>query len=170
MAKIKYILQGDPPQNRIMQFYLNSFRKRLDKTESRKRLLLAHIINLCYILIIFKYGISLVIDFDYEIKLYLYDLSMILGGIERYNKIFFICVWILGLITNFKFHLSCDPNIKQLLELFDEMSAKNKLFVNISDEYDYHIQNKVCKLTKILYKGMNIILIELGKFQIYFLS
>ena len=95
MVRVKNIVQDPLPQNRIMEFYLNSFRKRLDRNESFKIILLAHFFTFGYIFLLIKYGISLVIDFDYEIKLYLYDLSVIIGGIPKYNKIYLIFVWIL---------------------------------------------------------------------------
>ena len=55
---------------------------------------------------------------------------------------------------NFKFHLSSDPNVKQLLELFVEMNAKNRLFVNIFNENNNQIQKKLSKVTKLLYKAV----------------
>ena len=164
-TRVKAMVQDHPPHNRIIEFNLNGFRKRLDKTERRKILLLAHIINLSYLFMIFKYGISLIIDFDFEIKLYLYDLSVILGGIPKYNVIYLIFVWILGLFMNFKFHLSSDKNVKQLLEIFDGICGQNKIFINISDNY-YYIQKKLSKVTKLLYKGINIIIITFSEFKI----
>ena len=162
MSESSVLAHIKPPHNFIIDFYLNSFQKRLLNTESHKNLLIGFILKFCYILIISKYCLSLVIDFDYEIKLYLYDLSVILGGIPKYNTIYFLFVCILGLFLNIKFQLSCDQNFWELLQIFDEINGLNRINIFYPFSNDIN-QRKLTSFTKMAYKFMNISVVVLSK-------
>ena len=75
--------------NVVIEWYLRHFEKRLKSEESFKFLFLAHLSTIAYILLIIKYSLNLYFSFDYEIKLCLYDVSVLFGGISKYNTIYF---------------------------------------------------------------------------------
>ena len=69
--------------NFIIDFYLDSFNRRLRNRESKTRIGISYMFSVFYCLLIIKYGLNLFIDFDYETRLILFDLSLFFGGLEK---------------------------------------------------------------------------------------
>ena len=141
--------------NFIIDSYLKSFEKRVGYyNNNNKNLLLGgKILTFIYLLLLLKYSLNLFIDFDYEIKLYLYDLSVIFGGIPKFNTIYLIFVWIFALTLNFKFRLSKDKNFSEVSAVFDVISDR-KLFK--AHRSDFKHANKLIRFTKLIYRATNV--------------
>ena len=163
---IRRVVKEEPPRHFLVDSCLKNYRKRLEGNKSLKNLFIAYIIGFCYILMIIKYSLSLFIEFDYEMKLYLYDLSVIIGGIPKYNTIFLIFAFILGLFLNIKFRLKTDNNFRQISDIFDDISDRKRVFIDIQHLNNNLFHKRLTKFTKLVYNLVDINIISLGKFFI----
>ena len=165
--KIMKKFKSQTTENFLIDFYLKRFQKRYENNETTKTIIIYYLMNLCFVLMLFKYVLCLFVRFDYQTSLYLYDLSVLLGGIPRYNLILMICVWILGLYLNIKFTSKPDKSYLEFSKLFDLISGRNHMLWTLLDENENRILNKVTVFVRYIYKLINISFFSFGKFFIF---
>ena len=131
----------------LINLYLD---KSTQNTIKKKRLkFLFYLLSFDYIITICKYLLTLFFDFSYETNLLLYDLSILLGGIPKFNRIFIICIFVFGLSLCVRFHLANNQQINAITETFDLIDGRRKV---LYDYKDIEIIDKLNKLSKITYK------------------
>lgn len=150
--------------NVIIDLYLKNFEKRLKNKESFKSVFFAKFSAFLYVFMIIKYGLNLFIPMSNEMKLYLFDLSVILGGVPKYNTIYLICVWVLGLFMNFKLHFSKDQNFIEFSLAFGLISGRNRMILVLFNEANNKIVDKLIRFARFNYKLFNYACIQFGKF------
>ena len=139
------------PLKRIKKFILNNsliniyLDNSAQKTAKQRKLRILLIFN--YIIIIFKYVLSLFIGFNNETNLLLYDLSILLGGIPDFNKVFIICIFVFGLCLRLKFDLAQGMDV--IIQTFDLINDRKRV---LYDYNDIEIVDKINKFSKIIYK------------------
>ena len=162
--KIMKAVKSQTPENFLIDFYLKRFQKRYENNETTKTIIIYYLMNLCFVLILFKYVLCLFVRFDYQTSLYLYDMAAIIGGIPRYNSIYLICVWILGLYLNIKFTSKPDKNYLEFSKILDQISGRKSIFWKLLDNNEKTIINKLTLFVRYLYKLLDISIVSFGKF------
>jgi hypothetical protein len=76
--------------NYFIDNYLNQLRKRLENVKNPN--FKDYLLVLLYLFNVFKYILLLSVKFDYETRILLYDTSLFLGGVEKYNKIIILLI------------------------------------------------------------------------------
>ena len=115
-------------RNNLIDFYLNCFDRRVKRKESSKLLSVGYVLAFIDILIIIKYVLTLFVKFNYQARLYLFDMSIFFGGIPKYISVNLCLTWIIGLIITFKFHMSKDLNFKDILLVFNFINHNHDNF------------------------------------------
>ena len=110
----------------VIDFYLDCFERRIYNREKFIIVLINYVFMVFYLILFIKYSLSLFIEFDYEIKLYSFDLSLLYGGIYEFNNIFLLLSAILGISLNLKFHHSKEPVNLLWIQLFNFIRGKNR--------------------------------------------
>ena len=114
-----------------------------------------------YILLLINYSINIIIDFTYDTKLILFNMSIFFGGIQVYTSMTFIFALIFGLALNYKFRLS-DPNTMTILtQLFESWKLIDKTSYN--HEFNSPIVSKMNTLLRVCFKMLNTFIISFGK-------
>ena len=150
-------INKDISKNYLINFYLDNSDQR--RAKNRKFRILFYLMIFNYIIIIFKYVVSLFIGFNNETNLLLFDLSILLGGIPKFNKIFVICIFVFGLTFRLKFYLVNDQGVDIINQTFDLMEEHQK----VHDYKDIEIIDKLNKFAKIIYKLFYTSLMTLGE-------
>ena len=145
-----------------MDSCLASIERRAKSQQKFKNQMFFYFSTIIYITVILKYTFSLFIDFSYETKLLLFDLSILLGGIPKFNKIFIICFLTHGLSMNMKFHLVKEKNYAHLAHLIHQINGRGKALTNTTDN---QIVNNLYRFVKIVYKLVNTSVITFGEFS-----
>jgi len=78
----------------FINYYFNSLNRRLD---ANKGLLVRdYLIMFSSFILSLKFFMMLFIEFDYETRLILFDISLFFGGIQKYNTLIFFLGFLLG--------------------------------------------------------------------------
>ena len=149
-------------KNVIIDFYLDCFERRIRNNENFMYVLVNRIVQIFYFLLIIKYSLSLFIEFNYEMKLYLFDLSLLFGGIYKYNNLFLLLTFIFGLTLNFKFHSSKDPDMRIWLRVFEFIRGPRQRsnFRNLGHQN----LEKLIRFSHFIYKFFGLVYVILRKF------
>ena len=151
--------------NFIIDFYLDEFRKRRE-SKSFKHLIIQSINYFTLIsklICIFALSLSFILKLKYETKLYLFDISMFFGGIEKYNRIMFILCLVFGFVLNIKLRLKKTDGIEEWTQLFQLIRSRVRpLF--LAKDSDYTLLYKVIRAARIIYPLFTIVYISSSKF------
>ena len=151
----------------VIDFYLDGFERRIDNREKFIIVLINNVFKLFYIILLIKYSLNLFNEFDYEINLYSFDLSLLYGGIYEFNNIFVLLSLTFGISLNLKYRHSKDPVNLVWIELFNFIRGKNRLpekrltFRNL----DHQDMSKLIRLSRISYNFFGFIYSILRKYK-----
>ncbi len=163
MSEIKQkVIQVD---NYFVNNYLNHLNRRLEI--NKKPQLIDCLIMCLYLFNIFKYILLLFEKFDYETRILFYDMTLILGGLERYLKIILISTYIMGFCLHGMLYFNSSKksmNWSQLFEMIRGNVFPSKLGLEISDK---PIVDKLRIRASLIYKIINIVLIVYRKKILY---
>lgn len=149
----------------LVDIYLNSFHRRFEKREEKLIILFNYfVIFLCLVFLI-EFSLGLIIDFKYETKLYIFDITMFFGGIEKYNKIFCFFSVFLGFILVLKLRINAKQDTKEWMKLFETMRTTTRPTFLVEEE-EKQILEKVIKFAKPFYKLIDISFVNLGKIKL----
>jgi hypothetical protein len=157
---------SDEPQNKsqvnnyFIDKYLNQLSKRLenDKNPNFKDYLFV----LLYLFNVFKYILLLSVKFDYETRILLYDVSLFMDGIEKYNKIFILLINVFGLSLSKMFSFTQSKELMEWTQLF-EMIRGNVPSLKLGFEpKEKRVVDKFRNMASNVYKILNLSLLIFG--------
>ena len=150
-----------PVKNALVDFYLDGFKRRERNKQKQYITIVNYLTLLAYIISIVKY-LSYFFPSTKRTKLILFDLSLLFGGIEIYNRIYMFFALILGLVMNIELRLSTKKTTREWSQVFEMTRSRvTQVFVRAKLEND--ILMKMIKITSLIYKVMNMIVGFLGK-------
>ena len=159
-------LQNNYVNNFLIDYYLDCITRRHER--NRIKYLIIQSINyftlISHLVCIFKFSLSFIIELKYETKLYFFEISMFLGGIEKYNKLFLIFVEIFAMVLNLKLRLNKTKGIEEWTQLFQLIRSRVKPFILVRGR-DNSILIKILKAAKVLYPLLTVSYIFSGESQ-----
>ena len=153
----------DPVKNVLIDFYVDHIKKQSIGQQKLKINLIFYSIALIYLSQLTKYFANLFIKMDYQTKLLLVDGSVLLGGIEKFNAIYIICLLSFGLAMTIHFHLAHIDNIEILLHIYNLIALPIE---SSSDSKQNDLVNRLRKFTKTIYRIFSFSFIFFGKISI----
>jgi hypothetical protein len=142
----------------FINYYFNSLNRRL--YANKRPLIRDYLIIVLYYIQCLKHFMILFIEFDYEIRLIQFDLSLFIGGIEKYNTIICILGCLLGAYLHKLLYLVSPKDLIWIKLLY---SSKEEIPQNV-DIREKLIYNKVFSMSRILYKILDLAIVSWGKF------
>jgi hypothetical protein len=141
----------------FINYYFNSLNRRL--YANKRPLIRDYLIIVLYYIQCLKYFMMLFIEFDYEIRLILFDFSLFIGGIEKYNTIICILGYLLAAYLHKLLYLKSSKHVIwiKLLYLSKEEIPQN---VDIREKLIY---KRVFSMSRILYKILDLAIVSWGK-------
>jgi hypothetical protein len=91
-------LKLNPVNNYFIDNYLNYLNRKLESY--RKHYFIDYIIISIYLFNVFKNILLLFKKFDYETRILVFDVSLFVGGVEKYNKLILLLINIMGIRLN----------------------------------------------------------------------
>jgi hypothetical protein len=157
---------SNKPQNKsqvnnyFIDDYLNQLRKRLENVENPN--FKDYLFVFLYLLNVFKYILLLSVEFDYETRILLYDMSLFLGGVEKYNKIIILLINVMGLSLSQLFYLTQSKELMDWTKLF-EMIRGNVPSLKLGFEpKERQVVEKFRNIAFNVYKILNISILIYG--------
>jgi hypothetical protein len=137
--------------------YSKSLNKRL---AGNKRLLIRDLlIIISYYILSLKFFMMLFIEFGYETRLILFDFSLFIGGIEKYNTFILILVCLLGAYLHKLLYLVLPTDL-----VWSKLLCLNEKQISHSlDRREILINKKVFSRSRIIYKIIDLTLVCFGK-------
>src|ERR1700761_8660886 len=137
-------------KNFLIDFYLDGFKKRRQKREKKVIVLINYFTLISHFVCVFNYCFTYSMKLKYETRLLLFDISMFMGGIEKYQKMLIIFTCILGIALNIRLRLTVTKHVTIWNQLFEMIRSKVRpLF--ITKNSDNEVLNKLVKWARILY-------------------
>jgi hypothetical protein len=146
--------------NYFVDNYLNQLRKRLENVKNHN--LKGYLFVLLYLFNVFKYILLLSVKFDYETRILLCDISLFLGGVEKYNKIIILLINVMGLSISKMFSFTQSKELMEWTQLF-EMIRGNVPSLELGFEpKEKPVVDKFRNIALNVYKILNISLLIYG--------
>ncbi len=143
----------------FIKYYFNSLIKRLDG--NKKLLITDYLIIYSYYILCLKYFMMLFIEFDYETRLILFDISLFIGGIEKYNS--FVCI--LGFLLGTNFHKLLYSVSQRDLIWIKLLYMSNEGIPQNLDRKEKLMYIKIFSRSRIIYKILDLAIVSFGKFS-----
>jgi hypothetical protein len=143
----------------FINYYFNSLNKRMDG--NKKLLITDYLIIYSYYILCLKYFMMLFIEFDYETRLILFDLSLFMGGIQKYDL--FVCI--LGFILGTKFYILLYSVSQRDLIWIKLLYMSNEGIPQNLDRREKLIYRKTFSISRIIYKIIDLAIMSFGKFS-----
>jgi hypothetical protein len=143
----------------FVKYYFNSLIKRLDR--NKELLIVDYLIIYSYYILCLKYFMMLFIEFDYETRLILFDFSLFIGGIEKYDSV----VCILGFLLGTNFHKLLYVGSQRDLIWIKLLCISSKGIPQNLDRREKLIYRKIFSRSRIIYKILDLAIVSFGKFS-----
>ena len=125
-----------------------------------KKFLFFNCLAFIYLIIILKYSLNLYINFDFKTKLLLYDLSPLLGGVQKFNNILLICVLVFGFSFVNKYHLGKKKNLTGITKIIEIIGGTRWILFKPQIMQIYKPLNKFAMM---LYRLLNLSVLFFGE-------
>jgi hypothetical protein len=143
-----------PVNNYFIDNYLNQLRARLETVKNPN--FKDYLFVFLYMFNILKYILLLSVKFDYETRILLYDASLFLGGVEKYNKIIILLINVMGLSITKMFYFTQSKELMEWTQLF-EMIRGNVPSLKLGFEpHEKPVVDKFRNIAFNIYKILNI--------------
>ncbi len=150
-----------PVNNYFVDNYLNQLRARLEAIRNPN--FKDYLFVLIYLLNVFKCILLLSVKFDYETRILLYDMSLFLGGVEKYNKIIILLINVFGLRLSIMFDFTQSKESMEWTQLF-EMIRGNIPSLKLGFEpKERQVVDKFRNIALNVYKILNLSLLIYGQ-------
>ena len=156
-------------QSSLIDFYLRNLHWR-DRTW--KNLALADLLLINTVLIVIKHIVIVYADLDRQTRLLLFDLATLLGGLPKFNTIFLLCMYMLSIHLNVKFHLKNQKNFEEgliIMKIHLANGNRRNQMRNRLNHISYARETSLRRLATILYKILDISIAFVSKWLIIFL-
>jgi hypothetical protein len=157
---------SDKPQNKsqvnnyFIDNYLNHLRKRLENVKNPN--FKDYLFVLLNLFNVFKYILLLSLKFDYETRILLYDMSLFVGGVEKYTKIILLLGNVFGLSLSKMFSFTQSKELMEWTQLF-EMIRGNVPSLKLGFESkEKPVVDKFRNIALNVYKILNLSLLMFG--------
>jgi len=147
----------------IVNKYFDSLNKRFDPKERPLMLVKQYLIMFLYLLLTIKFFVMLFFDFDYSDRLILFDPSVFIGGIEKYNNFIFLCGTIFGAYLHHMLYLTTSKKSLVWIQLIYTAVGSVCPFEFGLDLRDRSIKNKLISRSKLIIEISNLLLLTAGK-------
>ena len=151
-------------KNLLIDYYLNSFNKRQHNCENKLTICCNYLTLFCYIICIVKYFLAFIIEFDFETNLLIFEMSVLLGGIEKYNRMLLMLSCLLGVCFNIYLRLANRHHVTEWTQVFAITRSNVRQlphFVN-----DFNTLNKLTRAIKLVYRFISLSFILVRKFSL----
>ena len=152
-----------PVKNFIIDFYLDGFKSRRQKNQKISMTMFNYFTLCCLITTLIVNIVVLAINPSYRWKLLLFDLSVMFGGIEMFNRMIIILLMIFGIVLNIELRISNYENAIEYLQVLEMCRSKVRQVFMSRDPNDNVILNRMVRATDFIYKIITIIFITFGK-------
>ncbi len=143
----------------FLNSYLTSLNRRLQRNE--RPFIKDYVITFSHYLIdALRFFVLLIIEFNYETRLILFDPSIFIGGIAKYNLFMIILAAILGARLHQFLYLTLWGN-STLIKLIN--MTRNQVLPQGLDRREKLVYEKFIKRSKLIYKTLDFAIISLGK-------
>jgi len=163
--------------NKFKYYFINRFldssNKRFDLEERPLMFVKEYFIILLYFLLVIKFFVMLFIDFDYEVRLILFDPSIFIGGIEKFNTFIFFCGAIFGAHLHKMLYLTTSKKLLFWTQLIYLANGSVSPFEFGFDFSDRLIDKKFVSRSKLIFQISNLLILTPGKsffYKFYFLK
>ena len=146
----------EPVKNILFDYYLDGFKRRETNQENLSIVIVKYVILISFIICIVKF-IAGFMPMSSSIKLILFDVPSLLGGIELYNRIFLILSLFLGLVTHIRLNWGKSGSHKEWTQIF-EISRNRFLHGFIKRRSQIDKLSHLVKVMKVIYKMWSILL------------
>lgn len=127
-------------KNILVDTYLDHTNKKLNY--NKKPLVIEYIIPMCYILQLIKTLVCLRLN-DIQLRLYLFDETLFLGGIRQYNTYGLIILCIFGLYMFKHLHLNFDKRQMKWIVMLEVIRGKSDPYSNSCFKYNMDHFNEI---------------------------
>jgi hypothetical protein len=141
----------------FINYYFNSLNRRL--YGNKRPLIRDYLIIISYYIFCLKHFMMLFIEFDYETRLILFDGSIFIGGIEKYNTFILFLAYLLGAYLHKFLYLKSPKDLIWIKLLY---LSKEEIPQNL-DIREKLIYKKVFSMSRILYKILDLAIVSWGK-------
>jgi len=142
----------------VINKYLDSLNKRFDAQERPLTLFKEYCIILLYAFQTIKFFVMLFINFEnYEVRLLLFDISLFMGGIEKYNTFIFFCGSIFGAYLHKMLYLTTSKKFLFWTQSIYMATGSVSPFELVSYFKDRSIANKFIYHSKLIFKISNLL-------------
>jgi hypothetical protein len=142
----------------FINYFLTSLNRRSHRNE--KPFIKDYLVTLFYYLGVIHYFLMLLIEFDYETRLILFDLSIFIGGIAKYNLVMSLLAAILGARLHESLYLTPLANSDWIKLIKFTGSKALPQGINRRDVLVYE---KYLNRSKFIYKLLDLTIISFGK-------
>jgi hypothetical protein len=154
-------LKLNPVNNYFIDNYLNYLNRKLESY--RKHYFIDYIIISIYLFNVFKNILLLFKKFDYETRILVFDVSLFVGGVEKYNKLILLLINIMGIRLNKILYFTESKKLLNWTQLFEMIRGSippSSLGLDMSHR---EVITKFCKRATLLYRMLNISLLIYSK-------
>ena len=154
----KIIVNDDKPITNIwMDFYLDCIKQRLANKHKLSITIINYLTLVCSTIVFIINTVGLAFKLKLEVSLLLFDVSVVLGGIEVFFRMIIILMMIMAMALNYEIRINTHKEMDELLQLLDICRSRvRKLFYFRGR--DNRILDKIIKAMIILYKLANILI------------
>ena len=157
-------IKTNPIKNIWMDFFIDSFKLRMAKRQKIIIIIMNYLTLICKVTLVLINSIGLFIKWNREVSLLLFDVSVLVGGIEVYMRIIIILLMILAIFLNYEFRINSYEEMSEWLQLFDICRSRvRRLF--FFKGYDNRILFRLIRAMKIIYKITNVLIFLLSKYS-----
>ena len=140
-------------KNRFIDIYLNMLNQRLGSRHNARVRLYGKLLASIYTMFISYNIICVFVEFPHEIRVLLFDISLVMGGIAKYINACFVCSFWLALAINSRLRLTArNTGIDVWTQMFTLMRTRVRL---THKSVDKQIVDKLVIYTQRVYKGLN---------------
>ena len=148
--------------NILSHIYLDSFRKRQQNCENRSTIFFNYLTLLFCIIDLVKCLLAFVFEFDFETNLILFEFSVFLGGIEKYNRILVMFACLLAICLNIELRLANRSDLTEWTQLFQIRRNRVRHLTVFNNDFD--TINRLERATKFVNLFISVSFIITGEF------
>ena len=154
-----------PVKNFIIDFYLDGFKSRRQRNQKISMIMFNYFTLSCLTTILIINIVVLAVNPSHRWKLILFDVSVMFGGIEMFNRMIIILLMIFGIVLNIELRINNYDESIEFLRVLEMCRSKVRQVFMSRDPNDNVILNRLVRACDIVYKLVTFV-ITFGKKKI----
>ena len=140
----------------------NSYFDRIKRKVNQKPTLYEYSLFVIYLIIFLKLMICL--NLNYETRIMLFDVPLMLGGIAKYNTFFLSGATVMGAVITKYIHLNTSLDMMKWTEIFESIrGCVDPEYIGFNGKHNKYYQ-KLCKFAENIYKFQTYFYCIISKF------